>query len=152
MRWPLQPSQRNHYEKLIITSQIAITSIYSLFNRCLKWNDHWGRSKKGSDLLRNENHRLVSNNDYIYIFSFCIHICLNYFPYETATLFPFLSYDKRNSGSVENRTPYAHRTFLLSCINLISLPKGERGWWTTQSQNQCASQYKSFDIRASRII
>ena len=73
------------------------------------------------------------------------------FPDKNLNLFPYLSYDKRNSGSVENRTPYAHRTFLLGCIT-NSLPKGERGWWTTQSQDQYASQYKSFDIRLLAYI
>ena len=36
-------------KKIIISPQIAITFIYSLFNHCLEWNDHCGRLAKGSD-------------------------------------------------------------------------------------------------------
>ena len=73
-------------------------------------------------LLWGENHRLVSNNDYIVIFSFhCLQDNKN--ADKSANLFPFLSYDKWNGRcGVE---PHAHRVYN-TWLQYLSTPNDGR--------------------------
>ena len=80
-----------HYEKLIISPQIAITFIYSPFASLSQMKQSLWSLRKGSDYYWNENHRFIPNNDYIFIFSFCI---IYFESVKTANQFPYLSYDK----------------------------------------------------------
>ena len=113
MRWPLQPSQRNHYEKLIITSQIAITFIYSLFASLSRMKRPLRSLHKGSDYYWNEKSSHFRHRLYLFILFLYSYFSQLFSTWNSDSIC-YLSYDKRNGRcGVE---PHAHRANCLVAI------------------------------------
>ena len=120
MRWPLQPSQRNSLRKIIISSQIVITSIYSLFNRCLEWNDHQGRPKTKEVIIIVKRKSSSHSKQRLYLY------ILFLYPYFSQLFYPWnITSICRPSNNMLIFT-YNHLYIRINALHILSqTPTGE---------------------------